>query len=333
MEVGLTEAETGLPTTTEAALALSKARFHDAEPATQADATKAEEQPGDAQVEAKPEAQTNPAGESKAPEPKPDWSFMADPTLRAAFEAANLPNDAHSKLKNWQAEFTRKSQEVKALEAKAKAWSELESTPELFDVVKDAYAAYVTGKPVNGKAEKPKPFDYANSTSEEIEAHVRSMVTALAEQRARDMIEAEVKGPITRERQIVSKVEGLYAEVKASLSPEQYRAAWDKARSHYGDAAFTPDNAESLFRPILEAEVAKAELERIKGERAKDAGLALRATTPAGTGTPVKDAPKSAPKVAPDGKPQTARTKTLEEVMERFGYTRDNLERSARMIS
>lgn len=329
MEVGLTEAETGLPQTTEAALALSKARFPDKGTPTQAEAKPVAEQPGDAQVEVEPKAGTNPPGESEAPKAKPDWSFMADPTLRAALEAANLPPEAHSKFKDWQADYTRKTQAAKAAEAKAAAWSELESDPEMFEVVKEAYAAKVTGKPVK-KAEKPKPFDYANATSEEIEAHIEAKAAALAEQRAKALIEAEVKGPITRERQIVAKVEGLYAEVKTALSPDQYRAAWDKARAHYGDGAFTPDNAEVLFRPILDAEVAKAELERIRGEQRKDAGLALRATTPAGTSATVKDAPKVVQKIEPDGKPQTARSKTLEEVEARYGYSRDTLERAAR---
>ena len=327
----MTEAETGLPQTTEAALALSKERLGiKPDPATPPPAAEVVEQPGNAQVTAETTAQTNPAPavESKATEVKPDWSFVADPQLRSALEGANLPPEAHSKFKDWQADYTRKSQAAKAYEAKAAAWTELESDPDLFGALKDAYAAKVTGK--KPAAEVKKAFDYANSTSEEIEAHIEAQIEAKAEARARALIEAEVKAPVTRERQIKATVEGLYSEVKSNLTQEQYIAAWDKARAHYGDEAFTPENAKALFQPILEAEVAKAELARIKTQKAQDAGLALKAATPAGTAGSVKDKPPAAPERKPDGKAETARQRTLETLEQRYGYTRAQLEQAAR---
>lgn len=332
----MTEADRGLPQTHEEALTLSNARLgikDDPKSATPVAPPAAAKQPSDAQVvdEVK-DGGTNPDGESAAPAaPKPDWSFVADPVLRAALEAANLPPEAHSKFKDWNGDYTRKSQAAKAFEQKAKAWEELESDPDLFGVMKEAWAAKVSGKKPGAK--EPEAFNYATATSAEIEAHIQQQIEAKAEARARALIEAEVRQPITRERQIKATVEGLYAEVKSNLTQEQYIAAWDKARAHYGDDSFTPENTKALFQPILEAEIAKAELARIKTQKAQDAGLALRATTPAGTSGIVKD---KAPKVAepkPDGQASTARAKTLAEIELTHGYTRSQLEKAARFGS
>lgn len=329
----MTEADRGLPQTHEEALTLSNARLgikDDPKPATPMAPPAAAEQPSDAQVvdEVK-DGVTNPDGESAAPAaPKPDWSFVADPVLRAALEAANLPAEAHSKFKDWNGDYTRKSQAARANEQKAKAWEELESDPDLFGVMKEAWAAKVSGKKPGAK--EPEAFDYATATSAEIEAHIQQITDAKAEAKARSILDSEIKQPNARVAGILSAVEGLYADVKSTLTQEQYSAAWEKARSHYGDGSFTPENATTLFRPILEAEVAKAELARLKTQKAQDAGLALRATTPAGTSGIVKD---KAPKVAeakPDGQASTARAKTLAEIELTHGYTRSQLEKAAR---
>lgn len=325
----MSEAETGLHQTTESALALSKDRLAAMAAPTQESAEPVGEQPGEAQDTAPDGAGTNPAGESKEP-PKADWSFVADPSLRAALEAAQLPVEAHSKFKDWVGDYTRKTQAAKEAAEGHAAWRDVVSDPDLFGALKAAYEAKKAGrKPEPEKA--AEPFKWASATESEIDAEITRRAEAIAAKTAQRVVDSEVKAPQTRRQQTVARAEALYQEVQGSMSPEQFRSAFGAAVQHFGQDAFTPDNVETLFRPFLDMERAKAELAAAKAATQKDVALARKATSPAGSSSPAFNKPQPRKPAAPDGDPRTAREAT-KRALEEMGFNLADLERAARQV-
>lgn len=325
----MSEAEAGLPTT-EAALELSKARLDGMSGATQESAEPVTEQPGDAEEAAGADSGANPAGEPEE-KPKADWSFVSEPALRAGLEGANLPPEVHSKFRDWVSDYTRKTQAAKAVEEEARAWRDVVSDPDLIGALKSAYTAKVSGKKPEPEAAKA-PFKWATATEAEIEAEMERRIEAKAATIAKQTIEAEVKAPQTRQQQVVARAEALYAEVKDSMTPDQFRSAFGAAVQHYGREAFTPDTVERLFRPFLDIEKAKAEVAAIKAASKQSVTQARKATSPAGSAAPVNARVAPAPKVEPDGDYRKAREETKAQMAERLGLSIADLERAARLL-
>lgn len=321
----MTEAETGLPQTTEQALSLSKVRLDASapKPATPK-ATESPEQPAQAQAAADSEAGTKPNGQS-APK-KADFSFVADPRLRAALEANNLPDDAAQALRDWTADYTKKSQRAKEYEQKAQAWDAIESLPNAKRVIADLIAS-ADAPP----APEPEPeFDYSAATSAEIKAHIREEIRKGSREVAETLLRERVLEPVSNRQQILTAAAGLYGEWKERLDESAFKAAWSDAVGHYGETAFTPDNVDRLFVPFLKSAAAERELMAFKGKKTQDAEVARRATSPAGTSSVAATAPSGEGAEAADGRTSTARARTLKMLRERFGWDERDLEASAK---
>lgn len=320
----MTEADTGLPQTTEQALSLSKVRL-DAQapkPATPK-ATESPEQPAQAQAAADSEAPTKPTGQS-APK-KADFSFVADPRLRSALEANNIPDDAAQVLKDWSADYTKKSQKAKEYEQKAQAWDAIESLPNAKKVIADLIA--------NADAEAPEPepeVDLTQADNKTIWAAIRAEAKKMAREEAQATLREQVLEPVSSRQQILSTAAGLYGEWKERLDEPTFKAAWSEAVGHYGETAFTPDNVERLFVPFLKSAAAERELTAYRGKQTKDAEVARRATSPAGTSSVAATAPSGEGAEVADGRASTARARTLKMLRERFGWDERDLEASAK---
>lgn len=318
----MTEADAGLPETTEQALELSKARLTgDSTPPKPAVAV--DEQPSEAQAADEADEGAQPEGQPEA-DAEADFSNVADPKFRAALESGNKVEVA-KRLREWQASVTKKEQAAAARLRQAEAWEALGQVEGAQEVIADLLA----GRTPARKQPEPEPVpDFTQMTNEEILAQI----DARAEKRAKALIEQTVEerfvAPRTRAEKILNVAVGLFDGYKSNLTEDAYRATWAQAVDHYGEAAFTPENTERLFKPFLEAAVTKAELAKIKGARTQDAEVARRATSPAGSGKAASGIPPEAPKR--DGKAQTARAKTRQEMLERFGWTESVLDRAAK---
>ena len=321
----MTEADAGLPETTEQALSLSKERLdaQAAKPSTPKAAPVAPEQPSKAQAATGAEAEeTKPTGQSTPN--AVDFSYIADPDLRAALEKANLPDTATKSLKGWVADYTKKSQAASANERKAQAWEAAESLPGF----KAAMAALVA------KAETPEvvaepEVDLTQADNKTIWAAIRAEAKKMARAEAESMVNERVFEPVTNQQKIVAEAKGLFSEWKDRVDEATFRATWDATRTHYGDEAFTPQNVKVLFEPFLNAAAVSAELAVLKGKRTKDSEAALKAISPAGGGS-IATRGADAPKAKPDGKRETARQATKAELLERFGWSESDLEAAAR---
>ncbi len=321
----MTEADAGLPETTEGALSLSKARL-DAQapkPATPKAPPVAPEQPSKAQAATGAEADgTKPAGQSTPN--AVDFSYIADPELRAALEKANLPDTATKSLKGWVADYTKKSQAASANERKAQAWEAAESLPGF----KAAMAALVAKTEAPEVVDEPE-VDLTQADNKTIWAAVRAEAKKIARAEAGSLVQERVFEPVTSQQKIVAEVVGMFPEWQDRLDKETFRLTWDEARAHYGDEAFTPQNVPVLFKPFLERAAVSAELAVLKGKRTKDSEAALKAISPAGGGS-IATRGADAPKAKPDGKRETAREATKAELLARFGWSESDLEAAAR---
>lgn len=325
----MTEDVYGLPDSTEGALALSKERLAAAsgKPSTPPEPTAAGKQP-EATEAADQDAEagaTPPDGQPA--KPKADYSFVADPVLRTAFEGSNLPDTVQKAMRKWAASYTQATQKASELEKRAIEMEEVEALIRRDPALRAAFANALTG----GTPQPEKKFDWTQASNEEIEAEIERKAEARAKAAAESVLEAKVLNPQKRAQAILQRAASLWPEYDGKLTYEQFTATWDEAVSHYGDTAFTPENVERLFKPFVERAVLSGEIETLKGAKAKDAERAIKATSPAGTSAV---APTQRPKAPapPDGKAQTARERTLAALREKYGWTEDDLERSARSI-
>ena len=324
-EVEVTEAETGLPDTTEAALDMSKVRLEAIKakaPTHPADADGAAEQPEKAQAAEGSEAEVTKGAPAQSTAKNTEYSFVADPALRAALEATNLPEDARRSLKKWGADYTQKSQQaakVADYEQKARALEALSELPGFEEAVGNLIAKSKQG----GAEVEPEP-DLTKADNATILRFIRDE----ARRQAEAMVQERVVRPVTANQQILAKAAGMYGEWQEHLDEAAFKEAWNEAvDTHRGD--ITPDNVERLFKPFLKAASAARELEAIRGQKSKSAEAAARAISPAGGSS---SATASSRQQAPskDGKAETARMRTKKMLEERFGWSESDLDAAAK---
>lgn len=319
----MTEADAGLPETQEQALSLSKERLERMSPKpTQAAAPAKAEPP--AQAQAADDEGEGAKAEPASPEPKKaEYSFVANPVLRAALEANPLPDDAVESLKGWMADYTQKSQKASEYEKKARAFDDLVEIPG----AQEALAGLLAQQ---GRAQEPEPEevpDLSSMDSKDIVAFFDKRIQAQAQALAEKMVADRVEKPVARVQGVLSTVKSMYGDWKDKVTEATYRSAWDEARADYGEDAFTPQNAKILFTPYLKAAAARQELEAIKGVKAKSAEVAKRATSPTGSAT-AAPRPSQAP-IAP-GDRAAVRARTLAMLEEQNGWTASDLDAAAR---
>lgn len=325
----MSEASDGLPESTQAALDLSTARLSElsGKPATPVKAEGAGEDPSKAQAAAEGSEASTPTVETPAA-PKADFSWVTDAELRSTLEATGSVKAAEW-LKGFNAKHTQATQE------RAKLEKELEGVrhrAQAFDVIDndpDLSAAVATAMAQRKQKVQPKVV-WSELTSEQVDAEMDRRIETRAREVAEALLNEKVVSPATRQRAVVGKATSMYADWKDRLSEAEYRDAWEHARTHYGDDAFSADNVETLFRPILTMKAAEKELAALKGAKATQATQALKATSPAGTSGVATGAPKPVER-KPDGKKETARTRTLNHIQERYGWTESDLEAAARL--
>lgn len=322
----MTEADAGLPETQEQALSLSKERLERIAPKPTQKAASAPTEPP-AQAQAADDEGKATQGDEPSPEPKKaEYSFVANPVLRAALEANPLPDEAVESLKGWMADYTQKSQKaarVDEYEKKARAFDDLVEIPG----AQEALAGLLARQ---GKPEAPEVEDVpdlSSMDSKDIIAFFDKRIEAKAQALAERMVAERVEKPVARVQGVLSTVKAMYGEWKDKVTEATYRSAWDEARADYGDDAFTPENAKILFTPYLKAAAARQELEAIKGAKAKSAEVAKRATSPAGSAT-AAPRPSQAP-IAPGDK-AAIRARTLAMLEEQNGWTASDLDAAAR---
>lgn len=325
-EVEMSEVSEGLPQSTEEALALSTARLSELSgKATPPGAAGGKEHPEAAQAAAEGSGTATPTAEPDQ-KPKADFSWVTDAELRSGLEATGSVKVADW-LKGFQGKHTQVTQErarladeVEALRHRAAAFDAIDSDPALSAAVAQAMAT---------KKQKVEPdFDWANATSAQVTAEIRRQAQEIAKAEAKAALETQVLGPVQRQRAVVGKATAMFSDWKDRLSEAEYRDAWQHARTHYGDDAFSAENVETLFRPILTMKAAEKELAALKGAKAAQTTQALKATSPAGTSGVATAAPKPVER-KPDGKKETARERTLSHLQERYGWTESDLEAAA----
>lgn len=326
----MTEADAGL--TTESALALSTARL-----GSQGGADPKTEDPKTAQATATPEQTATPTAEPNAGE-KADFSFVQDAELRSGLETTGSVPVAKW-LKDFTGKHTQKSQEAArlakevqdlqaerdALRQKAQLAEAIEADDALATVVLDALKA---------KRAPAKKIDWTQASNEEIEAEmarVKAEAKAEALAGAKEFLTETLVTPRQRDQAILQKAASMYDGWKDRFTKEEYTKAWDHTVQHFGASAITPENAEGYFTLVLNHEATAKELASLKTAQAASAAQAARATSPAGT-SGVGSVPVKPVERKPDGKPDTARTNTLNELQERHGWTRAQLDEAARQL-
>lgn len=314
----MTEADSGLPETTEQALSLSKERL-----STQQAESKSQEQPVEAQAAAdvgdggtKSNAQS---GETKA-----DFSFLADPKLRAAFETASLPPDAAQAMKAWAADYTRKSQALKEYEGKARAWDTLEEIPGS----RKAIAELLSQSEVEAEPDISEQVDLTRADNETIWRAIREEAAKLARQVAEETLHEKVIAPVSTRQSVINSAKSMWPEWQNRLDEGSFKQAWDEAVRHYGEDAFNPQNTPYLFEPFLKGAAARRELDEIKGNRSRDVDFAKRATSPAGSSGSASRSPRSEDSLKTMDK-RSVREATRKQIMERFGWSESDLNRAA----
>lgn len=318
----MSEADTGLPETTEQALDLSKERLDAA--STQDGHAVDGEQPAEAQAADEAlEGQTT--GDAQSGARKSDFSFVADPALRSALEASQLPAEARAALKAWQADYTRKSQVASEYERKAQAWEALESMPGARKAIADLFAqAESGGQP---QAEPEEMVDLTQADNDTIWKAIRTEAAKQAKVIAEQMLQERIIAPVSTRQQVIESAKSLYPDWQSRLDESGFKQAWAEAVSHYGEDAFTPQNTGHLFAPFLERAAVKRELDAIKGKQAKDAGYAKRAISPAGLSTSATQSSQNG-KIAPGDK-KAVRALTRQQILERFGWSERDLNNAA----
>ncbi|MEB3198850.1 MAG: hypothetical protein VKP62_16785 [Candidatus Sericytochromatia bacterium] len=318
----MTEADSGLPETTEQALDLSKERLEAS--STQDGSPGAGEQLGEAQAADEAlEGQTT--GNAQSGARKSDFSFVADPALRSALEASQLPADARAALKAWQADYTRKAQAAAEYERKAQAWEALESMPGARQAIADLFAQGDASSASSPKAEEL--VDLTQADNETIWKAIRDEAAKQAKVIAEQMLQERIIAPVSTRQRVVESAKSLYSDWQDRLDETGFKQAWADAVSHYGEDAFTPENTGHLFSPFLERAAVKRELESIKGKQAKDAGFAKRAISPAGLSTSATQSSQNS-KIAPGDK-KAVRALTRQQILERFGWSERDLNNAA----
>lgn len=330
----MTEADAGLPESTEAALSLSTARLGGApQEAGSADG----EDPKTAQATA---AQPTPATPTAEPTggAKADFSWVQDAELRAGLEATGSVKVAKW-LKDFQGTHTQKSQEatrlakeVQDLQAERDGLKSKAQLAEAIEADDDLAAAVATALAAKRSKKPAVEVDLTQASDAEIKAYiaqVREDAKADALAQAKAFLTETLVTPRQREQAILSKAASMYDGWKDRFTKEEFTKAWDHTVQHFGGSSITPENAEGYFTLVLNHEATAKELASLKTAQAASAAQAARATSPAGTSGVASSAVKVTEK-KPDGKPETAREKTLEWLREVRGYTPDILEEAAR---
>lgn len=321
----MTEADAGLPETTEQALVLSKERLAARTAPTQVEPPVEVEQPTEAQAAAGAEAGTKPIGQSEAGA-KADFSFVADPALRTALEKANLDAGTREKFKAWTTDYTQKTQRASEYERKAQAWEALEGIPG----AKKAIAQLLASAESGGEPEPDEVLpDLTTMDNKDIVAFIRAEAKRLARDEAESTLRQRVLEPATRKDQILSVPAGMFKEWKDVLPRDEFIKVWEESVAYYGEDQFTPENAGRLFQPFLDKAVLAREVAGFKAKQSKDAAVAQRATSPAGSSI-VSAGAKEPETAKPTGKPEDARKRTKAELLERFGWSERDLEQAAR---
>lgn len=320
----MTEADAELPETTENALNLSKERLGAKTPATTQAAQVGETEPS-AQAQAAANDGEETQGDQPSPEPKKaEYTFVANPVLRAALEANPLPDEAVESLRGWMADYTQKTQKASEYEKKARAFDDLVEIPG----AQEALANLLAKQSQPQVAEEEEVPDLSNMDSKDIVAFFDKRMKAQAQALAEKLVSERVEKPVARVQGVLSTVKSLYATWQDKVTEQTYRSAWDEARADYGDEAFTPENTKILFTPYLKAAAARQELEAIKGAKAKSAEVAKRATSPSGTsGSPSRPAVDTP---IAKGDKAAIRAKTLKDIAERIGYTERDLDAASK---
>lgn len=325
----MSEADNGL--TTEGALELSKERLgQKPPPATQEPDPAVEQQPDAAQAAADGEQAEATPGDGKPGGERADFSWVQDPQVRAALEQTNDSTVAKW-LKDWDTQYRKATQERSEAKKAADDYRKKAELYDTFDGDEDVRAAIAGAIQAKSAKKQATPFPWDTATAAEIQAEIERIADAKAEAKAEAKIRERVQAPQERVQAVLGKAASMFQESwKDRMSKEQYLAAWEHARQHYGDDAFQADNVEQLFGPILEAAATKAELDKFKGAQAGAAKQALKATSPAGTAGSVAARPTKPQAKKPDGKPETAREATKAALLERYGWTERDLDEAAR---
>ncbi len=320
----MTEADSGLPETTEQALDMSKERLTAS--STQDGLPESGEQPAEAQAADEAlEGQTT--GNAQSGARKSDFSFVADPVLRSALEASQLPADARAALKAWQADYTRKSQAAAEYERKAQAWDALESMPGSRKAIADLFAQGESSGETKQEAEAEEMVDLTQADNETIWKAIKTEAARQAKVIAEQMLQERIIAPVSTRQRVIESAKSMYPEWQERLDESGFKQAWSEAVSHYGEDAFTPENTGHLFAPFLERAAVKRELDAIKGKQAKDAGFAKRAISPAGLSTSATQSSQNG-KIAPGDK-KAVRALTRQQILERFGWSERDLNNAA----
>lgn len=314
----MSEADSGLPETTEQALSLSKERL-----STQRAVNSSGEQPVEAQAAADyGDVQTK--GDAQSDVAKADFSFLADPKLRSAFEGAGLTGDVANAMKAWVADYTRKSQALSEYETKARAWDALEEMPGS----KKAIAELIASTGDQEQAEVEEPIDLTRADNETIYKVIREEAAKLARKVAEDTLNEKVIAPVSARNQIVDTAKSMWPAWQDRLDEASFKSAWNEAVAHYGADSFNPQNTPYLFEPFLRHAASRRELESIKGSKTREADFAKRATSPVGHSTSVGKGSSGDLKINSLDK-GAVRTMTRQQIMERFGWSESDLNRAA----
>lgn len=312
----MSEANSGLPETTEQALELSKERL-----STQESAGSGREQSGEAQAAAN-SGETKGDAQSSA---EADFSFLADPNLRAAFEQANLSGEVAQAMKAWVADYTRKSQAISEYESKAAAWEALEEIPGARKTIAELLSqddddAY---EPV-----EEEPVDLTTADNETIWNAIREEASKLARQAAEDTLQERLIEPVTNRQSVINSAKSLWPKWQDKVDEAGFRQAWEEAVNHYGEDSFNPQNTPYLFEPFLKSAAARQELEVIKGNRTREVDFVKRATSPAGSSGSASRSSREDSAITKMDK-RSVRSMTRKQILERFGWSESDLNRSA----
>lgn len=313
----MSEADSGLPETTEQAISLSKERL-----STQSDSAMAGEQSGEAQAAAN-------SGETKGyaqSDAEADFSFLADPKLRSAFEQANLPTDVAHAMRAWVADYTRKSQALSEYEGKASAWDALEQLPGAKKAIAEILAESEDDDGYEPVEEEQ--VDLTSADNETIWNAIRNEAAKLAKEAAERTLEEKVIAPVSIRQNIINSAKSLWPRWRDKVDEAGFRQAWEEAVSHYGQEAFNPQNTPYLFEPFLKGAAARRELESIKGNRSREVDFVKRATSPAGSSGSASRSSRANSGNYGMNK-QEVRSMTRKQIMERFGWSESDLNRAA----
>ncbi len=314
----MSEAESGLPETTEQALSLSKERL-----STQKSSAGGGEQSVEAQAAADV-GNSGTKGDAQSGDAKADFSFLGDPTLRSAFESASLPPEAIQAMKAWTADYTRKSQALKEAEGKAQAWEALEGIPGS----RQAIAELLAQSDPASEPEQEELVDLTSADNETIWAAIKNEAAKLAREIAEQTLNERVIAPVSQRQQIIETAKSLWPEWQGRLDEAGFKQAWSEALAHYGEDVFNPQNTPYLFEPFLKHAASRRELESIKGNRSREADFAKKATSPTGSSSSVSRSIRDDVRSGPADK-KSLRDITRKQIMERFGWSESDLNRAA----